>query len=277
MANILIDKEKCIGCGLCEKDCSRGAIDMSGEKTEVNTLLCNKCGHCIAICPQEAVTLGHVENIQWRCEDSEEKRGSAPDPETFLDYLKFRRSIRYYKKLKIEPEKLEAVIEAGRYSPTAGNRQQNCFVILQENIEPVRQAAIKALHDAAENKGIDLGPSEIYRQSWSRMYEDYISGRCDGLFFNAPAVILVAGDEGNRYAEIDGGIAASRMEIEANALGLGVCYIGFLNTAMEFDSRIKELAGLKEGQKLTVAFVIGYPDVEYQRPVPRKPADVRRL
>lgn len=277
MANMLVNKEKCVGCGLCIRDCLRNTIFMRDGKAEIDVSGCIKCGHCIAVCPQDAVTLGSVENAKWNSDESGLDRGSAPDAEAFLDFLKFRRSIRQYKKQEIESEKMEAIIEAGRYSPTAGNRQQNRFIILKENVEQVREASVKVLKDAAEDHTIDLGTREIYRKSWARMYDDYTAGRRDRMFFDAPAVILIVSDESNHYAEIDGGIAASRMELQANALGLGVCYIGFLNTAMEFDGRIKELAGLKEGEKLAVAFVTGYPDVEYQRPAPRKPANVRKL
>ena len=277
MANMTVNKGKCIGCGLCVRDCLRNTIFMREGKAEIDVSGCIKCGHCIAVCPQDAVSLGSIENMQWDSGGSGPKRGSAPEAEAFLDFLKFRRSIRQYKKHEIEPEKMEAIIEAGRYSPTAGNRQKNRFIILKENIEQVRKAAIETLRHAAADESKDLGEREIYRKSWTRMYDDYAEGRRDGLFFNAPAVILIVSDENNHYAEIDGGIAASRMELQANALGLGVCYIGFLNTAMEFDGRIKEMAGLKEDEKLAVAFVTGYADVEYQRPAPRKPANVRKL
>ena len=277
MANMTVNKGKCIGCGLCVRDCLRNTIFIREGKAEIDVSGCIKCGHCIAVCPQDAVSLGSIENMQWDSGGSGPKRGSAPEPEVFLNFLKFRRSIRQYKKHEIEPEKMEAIIEAGRYSPTAGNRQKNRFIILKENIEQVRKAAIETLRHAAADESKDLGEREIYRKSWARMYDDYAEGRRDGLFFNAPAVILIVSDENNHYAEIDGGIAASRMELQANALGLGVCYIGFLNTAMEFDGRIKEMAGLKEDEKLAVAFVTGYADVEYQRPAPRKPANVRKL
>lgn len=277
MANMTVNKGKCIGCGLCVRDCLRNTIFIREGKAEIDVSGCIKCGHCIAVCPQDAVSLGSIENMQWDSGGSGPKRGSAPDPEVFLNFLKFRRSIRQYKKHEIEPEKMEAIIEAGGYSPTAGNRQKNRFIILKENIEQVRKAAIETLRHAAADESKDLGEREIYRKSWARMYDDYAEGRRDGLFFNAPAVILIVSDENNHYAEIDGGIAASRMELQANALGLGVCYIGFLNTAMEFDGRIKEMAGLKEDEKLAVAFVTGYADVEYKRPAPRKPANVRKL
>lgn len=277
MANMTVNKGKCIGCGLCVRDCLRNTIFIREGKAEIDVSGCIKCGHCIAVCPQDAVSLGSIENMQWDSGGSGPKRGRAPEPEVFLNFLKFRRSIRQYKKHEIEPEKMEAIIEAGRYSPTAGNRQKNRFIILKENIEQVRKAAIETLRHVAADESKDLGEREIYRKSWARMYDDYAEGRRDGLFFNAPAVILIVSDENNHYAEIDGGIAASRMELQANALGLGVCYIGFLNTAMEFDGRIKEMAGLKEDEKLAVAFVTGYADVEYQRPAPRKPANVRKL
>lgn len=277
MANMTVNKGNCIGCGLCVRDCLRNTIFMREGKAEIDVSGCIKCGHCIAVCPQDAVSLGSIENMQWDSGGSGPKRGNAPEAEAFLDFLKFRRSIRQYKKHEIEPEKMEAIIEAGRYSPTAGNRQKNRFIILKENIEQVRKAAIETLRHAAADESKDLGEREIYRKSWTRMYDDYAAGRRDRLFFNAPAVILIVSDERNNYAEIDGGIAASRMELQANALGLGVCYIGFLNTAMEFDGRIKEMAGLKEDEKLAVAFVTGYADVEYQRPAPRKPANVRKL
>lgn len=277
MANMTVNKGKCIGCGLCVRDCLRNTIFIREGKAEIDVSGCIKCGHCIAVCPQDAVSLGSIENMQWDSGGFGPKRGSAPDPEVFLNFLKFRRSIRQYKKHEIEPEKMEAIIEAGGYSPTAGNRQKNRFIILKENIEQVRKAAIETLRHAAADESKDLGEREIYRKSWARMYDDYAEGRRDGLFFNAPAVILIVSDENNHYAEIDGGIAASRMELQANALGLGVCYIGFLNTAMEFDGRIKEMAGLKEDEKLAVAFITGYADVEYKRPAPRKPANVRKL
>ena len=208
MANMTVNKGNCIGCGLCVRDCLRNTIFMRDGKAEIDVSGCIKCGHCIAVCPQDAVTLGSGENMQWDTGDSDAKRGSAPEPEAFLDFLKFRRSIRQYKKQEIEPEKLDMIIEAGRYSPTAGNRQQNRFIILKEKVEQVREASVKVLKDAAEDNTIDLSTREIYRKSWTRMYDDYAEGRRDGLFFNAPAVILIVSDENNHYAEIDGGIAA---------------------------------------------------------------------
>ncbi|ADD02928.1 Cobyrinic acid ac-diamide synthase [Thermoanaerobacter mathranii subsp. mathranii str. A3] len=57
----VIDKDKCIECGLCEELCRFGAI----SNFEVNPYYCEGCGLCMYKCPVEAIKLveektGHV-------------------------------------------------------------------------------------------------------------------------------------------------------------------------------------------------------------------------
>ena len=56
-----VDKEVCIGCGLCEKMCVYGALSLAEPEgvMTVNEALCKGCGACSAICPSGAMSLNH--------------------------------------------------------------------------------------------------------------------------------------------------------------------------------------------------------------------------
>ena len=56
----VIDKEKCISCRLCEKNCKAAAIDIKGGM-EIDYSRCVVCGNCIEECKKDALTYTHVD------------------------------------------------------------------------------------------------------------------------------------------------------------------------------------------------------------------------
>ena len=52
-----VDKDACVGCKLCEKDCPSNAIVVSSEdkKAVINTALCHQCTNCRQVCPKSAI------------------------------------------------------------------------------------------------------------------------------------------------------------------------------------------------------------------------------
>jgi len=54
---ITIDKEKCVGCGLCVSACHEGAIGMINGKAELlRDDYCDGLGNCLPVCPTNAIS-----------------------------------------------------------------------------------------------------------------------------------------------------------------------------------------------------------------------------
>ncbi len=58
MAKIIIDYEKCEGCGECVDTCPAEVLEMQDDKpVVVNEEECLECESCVEVCEQDAITL----------------------------------------------------------------------------------------------------------------------------------------------------------------------------------------------------------------------------
>ena len=62
-----------------------------------------------------------------------------------MEAIKTRRSIRSYKDQPVEPARLQQVLEAARLAPSANNRQDWKFIVVQD--QQMREALAKACHN----------------------------------------------------------------------------------------------------------------------------------
>jgi nitroreductase/NAD-dependent dihydropyrimidine dehydrogenase PreA subunit len=263
---ITINQEICIGCGLCTKDCSSKFIEIKDKKAVIATAnkICISCGHCLAVCPREAIIVNNHDRSEVLPFNSQTMR---IDAEQLFEFMQYRRSTRQFTDKPVEREKLEKIVEAGRYSPTGSNAQKVQYIVLQNQLDEAKRLAVETLYKMAI-KFPDLPYIPFYLQ----IYEEAKQNK-DLLFHNAPAVIAVIDNE--RYVKDSALLAASRMELMANALGLGVCFIGIFVETVENSPELNDLLEIDSHGKLVAALAIGYPVVNYLRTVPRKPANVR--
>lgn len=257
---IEIDGRRCIGCGRCVDDCVGANLRIEDGMAQVKGR-CILCGHCVAVCPTEAVSIPSY--------DMGEVEPAAPlgaiDVSTMLRVIKSRRSVRDYRAQAVEREKLDMILQAGRYTATAKNAQACRFVVVQGGLAELKNLVWDGIDGL-----LDLPAAEKPR--WAKVYKPFSRNRLaeppvDFLFRNAPAVVFVAAERAD-----DAGLAAQNMELVAASLGLGMLYDGYLCRAADELPAVK--AFLEAGEKpLQVCMLLGYPALSYPRTAPRLPGD----
>ena len=151
----------------------------------------------------------------------------------FLEIACLRQSCRSYDEARaVEPEKLNAVLEAVRLSPSACNGQPYHITVCQG-------AAAKAVAEATQGMGLNkFAPQAPVLLVISE--EPYTK-----------SAALGAKLKNNDYRSIDIGIVAAYITAEAAAQGLATCILGWLD-----DGKIRALCDLQHPVRLVIT--LGY-------------------
>ena len=162
----------------------------------------------------------------------------------FTTIARARQSTRAYDPVRaVEPEKLAAVLESARLSPSACNGQPYHITVCRG--EAAAKVA-KATQGMGMNKFASQAPVLIVVSEMP-----YVK-----------SAALGAKLKGNDYRSIDIGIATAYLTAEATAQGLGTCILGWLD-----DKKIREICGLEYPVRLVIT--VGYP-ADSLRPKKRK-------
>lgn len=157
---------------------------------------------------------------------------------SLVDVILSRRSIRQYDDKDIPKDVLDKILEAGRQSPSAANRQPYQFVVVTE--------------------------SEIKKE---------LSGLVSGFLKNAPVVIVGCANTKalltGKWAVIDTTIALENMVLAAWSLGVGSCWIGAFN-----EQKVKNAVQIPEKWKVVALISLGYPA---ENPESRKKKEKSKL
>jgi len=164
--------------------------------------------------------------------------------------IKDRRSIRKYLPKQVEPEKLNALIEAARLAPSGSNCQDWHFVLVQS--------------EEGRQKVLDAGVNQPWMSS-APVFIICVAGLdkrapelCDlKLTAELPHPAL-------KMAIRDLTIAIEHIVLEAEYLGLGSCWVGSIDR-----DKLHASLGIPENKYILAALTIGYPD-ESPAPRPRK-------
>jgi nitroreductase len=133
------------------------------------------------------------------------------------------------------------VLESGRLSPSAGNRQERVFIVIKDT------NTRKLLSEAAKNQRF-VAEAPVVIAACS-VEKEYIMN-CGQLAY-----------------PIDTAIAVDHMTLQAVEEGLGTCWVGAFD-----EEKVKELLNIPRDIRVVALLALGYPSTVPQ-PTPRKSLD----
>jgi nitroreductase len=155
--------------------------------------------------------------------------------------IQLRRSIRAYESRDVEEDKLMSVLQSGRLSPSAGNRQERRFIVIRD------ANTRKLLGEAAGNQRF-VAEAPVVIAACS-VEKEYVMS-CGQLAY-----------------PIDTAIAVDHMTLQAVEEGLGTCWIGAFD-----EKKVKDLLHIPDDVRVVSLLPLGYPSAIPQSR-PRKSLD----
>ncbi len=144
----------------------------------------------------------------------------------FKDVVMKRYSCKKYSERQVEPEKLNAILEAGRWAPTAKNLQEQRIYVL-------RSAEALSKVDA-------VTPCR------------YGAGTVLAVAFDRNTVFPYPGGKRDSGVE-DATIVATHMILAAYDAGVDSCWVNFF-----YPDKLKELLGLPENEEILMLMDLGH-------------------
>lgn len=256
MTDIIVDQDRCTQCGICATVCPlTNGFSFEANETRLPEVLekmapfCFNCGHCETFCPTGALTLN------FALDEKSDKPVEMADMSSGLlgNYLKSRRSIRYFASRKVEKEKIEQMLDITRYAASGCNSQPVAWIVEYDEQEVHKLAGLtiswmRHLYESKDPMGIASQPLVT---AWER--------GVDAICWNAPHLLVAHIPENHISGPTDGIIALSHFDITAPSFGVGTCWAGILTEAAKSWKPLQKALALPPGRVISYAMMFGYP------------------
>ncbi len=291
-----LELDACTGCGVCMKVCASMVLELDppadgakkGKARIERPDWCNGCGHCEAVCAFDAI---HAP-MPLPAEAPVPAKAPAVPPEQLELLLRERRSIRSYKPDPVPRELLERVVDVARYTPTGTNSQNVHWLVLGERdkVRELQQQCVRfyqRLFNLVNNPVGRLGVRVVAGARQKAQLEEYLptvqeahrrmEQGDDRLLYDAPALVLVHAETWDSCSSFNCDAALFSASLMAHSLGLGCCFNGFVQQAVENSRPLKKWLGIPRDHRCFMTMGVGWPAVRYRKVCEREPASLRWL
>lgn len=244
-----ISTELCVKCGACVSACPTRRLTMENGAPFIHeNRRCLNCMHCAAMCPRKAI---HFDSVP-----AYEEYIDTPE-DAVLRLVTMRRSIRRFKPEAPDKEDLAWALDMAQWAPSAKNLRPTRWLVVhgKEKCDEVYRTAIRL----CETEGVM--PDVVAQQK----KENRNSVTCD-----CTAIILALEPDDSEWADTDGVIAATTLELLLQHIGIGTCWGGYMRRLLAALPGLRESLGFPEGMHCAAALLCGIPNETYKN-VPWRP------
>ena len=175
--------------------------------------------------------------------------------------LKERRSIRDFTEQPVATDLIHEIIKESTLAPNASNEQPWKYAIVKD------RSVMQRISD--ESKKNILARIESNPVDPIAKYAQVLRNASYNVFYNAPCLVILAGERGRRNLHVDCALAAGYLMMSAAARGLGTCWI---NMGADVQDRgLRSMLGLDENLEIVAPIILGYPKRIPSAPKRKKP------
>jgi nitroreductase len=167
--------------------------------------------------------------------------------EPFINLVKYRTSCRSYEPRPVPREHLDLMLEAARLAPSACNKQPWRFAVVEDEATRMR------LINEAFLAGIPM--------KWAENAGAIIALGMEKSVVTHKIATKISGVD---YPLLDVGIAGEHLVLQAEELGLGTCWIGWIKP-----KEVRKIVGWPRGIEPVSLITVGWPVSNDRKTRPR--------
>ncbi|MFH2065775.1 MAG: nitroreductase family protein [Pseudomonadota bacterium] len=272
MGMLQIDENKCKKDGICVGECPVAIIYMKDKESIPEMVpggesVCLLCGHCVAVCPHGA--LSHEKIPLASCPPI--SKDLVISQEQAVQFLRSRRSVRFFKDKPVEKETLRRLIEIARYAPTGSNSQLVEWTVFtdKEKIRSLAGLTVDWMKYVKENdpEAAKFPYIPLIIAAWDM--------GMDVVLRNAPALVIASAPASAVSGMVDVSLSLSYLELAAQKMDIGTCWAGLLHGALFSWQPLQEAVGLPKGHVHQYPMMLGYGKPKYFRLPERKMPNIQ--